>query len=248
MQVIHELLVAIAIDAMSNYDKNTHNFSSGFANGHLDQSVLTSQSSRTGIGLLQDRDEQHDTAGNCMLEPAGKSEGEESVNIESLIAKHHQAVYRFAYRLSGNSSDAEDLTQQAFMLAHQHLDQLRDPSKCLSWIFTIVRNTFFKMNRRKRPNCAANLELDIDQVSETVMEQFEFDSDRLQIALNRLSDDQRKILMMFYFEKLSYKEIAKKLDVKLGTIMSRLSRAKSKLRGSLIAVGFDMPNLPDKEL
>ncbi len=179
-----------------------------------------------------------------MLEPAENSDSSNSLDIETLIAKHHRAVYRFAYRLSGNSSDAEDLTQQAFMLAHQHLNQLRDQQKCLSWMFTIVRNTFFKMNRRKRPNCAANLELDIDQISEAAMEHLEFDTDRLQIALNRLSDEQRNILMMFYFEKLSYKQIAKKLDVKLGTVMSRLSRAKSKLRGSLIAVGFDLPYQP----
>lgn len=181
---------------------------------------------------------------NCMLESAENSEASQPLDIEALIAEHYQAVYRFAFRLSGNSSDAEDLTQQAFMLAHQHLSQLRDQQKCRSWLFTIVRNTFFKMNRRKRPSCAANLELDIDQVSEVSLEHVEFDTDRLQIALNRLSDEQRAILMMFYFEKLSYKQIAKKLDVKLGTVMSRLSRAKSKLRGSLIAVGFDLPYQP----
>ena len=182
-----------------------------------------------------------------MLEPVEKPESSNAFDIETLIAQHHEAVYRFAFRLSGNSSDAEDLTQQTFMLAHQHLGQLRDQEKCLSWMFTIVRNTFFKMNRRKRPSCAANLELDIDQFSEKELEHLDFDTERLQIALNRLSSEQRAILMMFYFEKLSYKQIASKLDVKIGTVMSRLSRAKSKLRDNLLSVGFDMPNLPDTQ-
>ena len=80
------------------------------------------------------------------------------INIHWLIENHHESVYRYAYRLTGNVSDAEDLTQQTFMMAHQRLDQLREPAKCLSWMLTIVRNSFLKMNRRQRPSCAANLD------------------------------------------------------------------------------------------
>jgi RNA polymerase sigma-70 factor (ECF subfamily) len=166
-------------------------------------------------------------------------DGIPDVDIESLIAAHHVTVYRYAYRLTGNASDAEDLTQQTFLLAHQQLHQLRESSKALSWLLTIVRNSFFKMIRRQRPNCAANLELDVDQIEQPQLKQLTIDTEKIQLAMNRLDEQQRVMLTMFYFEQLSYKQIADQLKIKIGTVMSRLSRAKAKLRGTLMMAGFD---------
>ena len=167
------------------------------------------------------------------LEPR-QPDPEQEISIHWVIENYHDSVFRYAFRLTGNSNDAEDLCQQSFLMAHQRLDQLRDSSRCLSWMFTIVRNTFFKMNRRQRPACAANLELDVDQVQEPEKDEPLFDSECLQLAFDRLEPEHRVILMMFYFEQLSYREIADKLELKIGTVMSRLSRAKSKLRGGLL--------------
>jgi len=160
------------------------------------------------------------------------------MTIEILIRDHHESVYRYAYRLAGNPSDAEDLCQQTFLLAHQKLCQLREPDKAAGWLFSIARNTFLKMHRRKRPHCAANLDLDVDQIQQPDVKDSSIDGEKLQSAFDKLGDHQRMILMMFYFEKLSYKEIAERLDVQMGTVMSRLSRAKSKLRGQLINLGI----------
>ena len=156
------------------------------------------------------------------------------ISIQWVIDEYHDSVFRYAYRLTGNANDAEDLCQQAFLMAHQRLDQLREPERCLSWMLTIVRNSFLKSNRRQRPACAANLELDVDQVQQPEKDEPFFDSESLQMAFDQLDADQRIVLMMFYFEQLSYKEIAQRLQIKIGTVMSRLSRAKKRLRGSLV--------------
>ena len=151
-------------------------------------------------------------------------------DIAALIARYHADVYRYAFRLAGNVVDAEDLTQQAFLVAHQRLHQLREPDKADRWLFAIVRSCYLKSRRRERPVAAASLELDIDNIPERVDDDSEIDSQRLQLALNELPDEFRLVLVMFYFEDCSYQEIAEQLEIPPGTVMSRLSRAKGHLR------------------
>lgn len=158
--------------------------------------------------------------------------GHTPVDIGSLVVQHHRDVYRYAYRLSGNQPDAEDLSQQTFLIAHQRLDQLRDPDKAAAWLFAILRSCYLKSQRRRRPVTAASLELDVESIPDIVSEE-EIDSDLLQSAIDELPDDNKLVLVMFYFEECSYKEIAAKLSIPIGTVMSRLARAKNRLRGRL---------------
>jgi len=147
-------------------------------------------------------------------------------DIVALVAEHHAVVYRYAYRLTGSAVDAEDLVQQAFLLAHQRLAQLREASKAAGWLMAIVRNCFLKDKRRTR--------LAEPLLDEPLDHGNEFpdwvDPERLELALNQLPDDSRAILVLFFFEDCSYKEIAESLEVPMGTVMSRLSRAKNRLR------------------
>lgn len=165
------------------------------------------------------RDENHTT---------GQSHG----SIEWLVVQYHADVYRYAYRLSGNQPDAEDLAQQTFLIAHQRLEQLREPDKAAAWLFAILRSCYLKSQRRRRPVAAASLELDVEAIPDIVTEE-EVDSDLLQLAIDELPDDYKLVLVMFYFEECSYKEIAAKLGIPIGTVMSRLARAKGRLRGRL---------------
>ncbi|QDU97627.1 RNA polymerase sigma factor [Lignipirellula cremea] len=151
-----------------------------------------------------------------------------------LIREHHQAVYGYALRLSGSPTDAEDLAQQAFLIACQKLHQVREAEKVRSWLLTVVRNAFLKSRKNPPPAPAAGLELDIDAIPEQAPETA-LDNETLQLALADLSDDYRLIVGMYYFEERSYKEIAEILGLPIGTVMSRLSRAKSRLRGQLLA-------------
>jgi RNA polymerase sigma-70 factor (ECF subfamily) len=153
--------------------------------------------------------------------------------ISSLVEEHHGMLYRYAYRLSGSAADAEDLTQQAFMIAQQKIAQLRDADSARSWLFTVLRNCFLKSVRRTRPASAGDLQLDVDEIPDRLATSEEIDSEELQAALGQLPDDFRLVLVMFYFEECSYREISEKLSLPIGTVMSRLSRAKQHLRKQL---------------
>lgn len=148
-------------------------------------------------------------------------------DIVTLVNEHHAALYRYAFRLTGSAVDAEDLVQQAFLLAHQRLAQLREESRAAAWLMAIVRNCFLKGKRRMRPS-----EPLLDEPLADDEEEFPdwVDPDQLQLALDKLPDDARLILVMYFFEDCSYKEIAEALEVPIGTVMSRLSRAKVRLR------------------
>jgi RNA polymerase sigma-70 factor (ECF subfamily) len=149
------------------------------------------------------------------------------LDIVTLVTEHHAAAYRYAFRLTGSAVDAEDLVQQAFLLAHQRLAQLRETSRAAGWLMAIVRNCFLKDKRRTRPT-----EPLLDEPLGPDEEEFPewVDPEQLQLALGQLPDEARAIVVLFFFEDCSYKEIAESLGVPLGTVMSRLSRAKTRLR------------------
>ena len=149
---------------------------------------------------------------------------------------YYSDVYRYAYRLSGTVAEAEDLTQQTFLMALQRIHQLRERSRAKAWLFAVLRSCFLKGCRKRVPTAAANLELDIGLIPEEISE-LEVDSERLQNALNELPDEFRLVLVMFYFDRCSYKEIAKELGIAQGTVMSRLARAKRQLRYKLVSTG-----------
>lgn len=155
------------------------------------------------------------------------------VDIAHLIHQHHAELYRYAYRLCGSQTDAEDITQQTFLVVQQKIHQVREPEKVRSWLFTVLRSCFLKNCRKRTPTAATNLELDVDLIPDSAGDDG-IDGDQLQQTLDELPEDYRVVLVMFYFEDCSYKEIADKLQLPIGTVMSRLSRAKSRLRHRLL--------------
>lgn len=148
-------------------------------------------------------------------------------------------VFRAAFRLSGSNADAEDLTQQTFLAAHRNLGQLREERAALGWLMAILRSCFLKECRKRRPLAADDCDIDLDLYAEELPTENEIDPEVLQNALGELSAESRSMLMMFYFEELSYREIAAATDVPIGTVMSRLSRAKEQLRRKLSDGGTD---------
>ena len=156
-----------------------------------------------------------------------------AMDIAQLVAEHHQTVYRYAYRLTGSIPDAEDLTQQVFLTAHERLGQLRRETSARSWLLTILRNYFLKSRQKRRPIPAENLQLTMNTIPAVLPDELDIDRERLQRALDELPPKYRLVLVMFYFEDCSYREIADRLDVPIGTVMSRLARAKAHLRAKL---------------
>ncbi len=172
-------------------------------------------------------------------EPAnlGAMASETSANIvtdvERWVVEHHQALYRYAYRLCGSSADAEDLTQQVYLIAQQKAAQCRNPQQVRGWLFTILRNCYLKIVRRHSLPTQVGPDFDIQQIPAEALAA-PLDTERLQDALNDLSDEFKLVVLMFYFEHRSYREIAEQLEIPTGTVMSRLARAKAQLRGKLI--------------
>lgn len=151
--------------------------------------------------------------------------------LPQLIDSYYQLVYRYAYRLSGSAPDAEDLTQQAFLVAHQKLHQLREPDRAGGWLCRIVRNTFLKTKPAGRSGVVPleNQPEPVDALGANI----DIDVEELQRAISQLSEEFRTPLILFYFEQVSYREIAQQMNIPVGTVMSRLARAKSWLRGRL---------------
>jgi RNA polymerase sigma-70 factor (ECF subfamily) len=170
----------------------------------------------------------------ALAQSPGPSSGS-VVDIAGLIAAHHAPLYRYAYRLTGMAADAEDLTQQAFLIAQQKLHQLREAERAAGWLFAILRSCYLKWRRKRFPMTSTLADLNMADVPQPVAELQAVDSEELQQVLGELHDDLRLILLMFYFEELSYKQIADELEIPIGTVMSRLSRAKQKLRERLSA-------------
>jgi len=156
-----------------------------------------------------------------------------AADLSVLVLAHHATVYRYACRLCGCPTEAEDLTQQTFLIAQQKLHQLREPERACGWLLAVVRNCFLKSARKPRPMPAANIDLNVDQLVETTPQIDRIDRGELMAALGELPDEFRLVLLMFYFEDLSYQAIADQLGLPIGTVMSRLSRAKGHLRRKL---------------
>jgi RNA polymerase sigma-70 factor (ECF subfamily) len=158
------------------------------------------------------------------------------LSVTQLVSDHLDDLYRYAYRLSGSTTDAEDLVQQTFLAAQASLDQLRDARQARGWLCTILRHAFLKSRQKRTPVPASNLGLELDGLeAASIEDDAPIDREELQRALGKLSDEFRVIVLMFYLEECSYREIAERLNLPIGTVMSRLSRAKSQLRRHLFA-------------
>jgi len=154
-------------------------------------------------------------------------------SVQRLVEDHYAALYRYAYRLSGTADTASDLTQETFCKAQAQLSQLRDPERAKAWLFSILRNAYLHQVRADRAHRLVSLE-HAGEVPQALPDPFpEVEPEKLQAALNAIPEGFRTPLILFYFEEFSYRDIAEHMDLPIGTVMSRLSRAKAHLRHRL---------------
>lgn len=159
------------------------------------------------------------------------------LDLTELVVAHYRGLYGYAYRLAGSAADAEDLVQQTFLVAQQKLDQIRDASAARSWLFTVLRNNYLKSRQRRVPLGESALEAPLEEVPQHGADESPIDEERLRQLVGELPEEFRLVIAMFYFEELSYKQIAMELELPAGTVMSRLSRAKRHLRSKLLEAG-----------
>jgi RNA polymerase sigma-70 factor (ECF subfamily) len=167
-------------------------------------------------------------------QPTRQQSSRQQLDVEALLAQHGPVLYRYAYRLTGLAADAEDLTQQVFLTALAKLDQLREPLAARAWLFSVLRRAFLRQQRKPRPQPVADLDVNVDLLVVDLPEELTFDGEELQHAIDAMPDEYKLVLVGFYFEDCSYKELARRLELPIGTVMSRLSRAKGYLRTQLL--------------
>jgi RNA polymerase sigma-70 factor (ECF subfamily) len=140
-------------------------------------------------------------------------------------------LWAFALRLSTNKHDAEDLVQRACVRALERRHQLQPETSALSWMFTIVHSLWISEIRSRRIRSRASMEWD-DELMQSVADPLAVNPEtdllhrEILQAVDALPDAQRVIMLLVAVEGLSYRDAAQVLDVPLGTVMSRLSRAR----------------------
>ena len=157
---------------------------------------------------------------------------------EQVVQEHSGRVYRLAYRLTGNRHDAEDLTQEVFVRVFRSLSSYT-PGTFEGWLHRITTNLFLDQVRRKQrirfdalPDDAGDRLAGSDPGPERAWEHNNLDHD-VQAALDTLPPEFRAAVVLCDIEGLSYEEIAATLDVKLGTVRSRIHRGRAALRQAL---------------
>jgi RNA polymerase sigma-70 factor (ECF subfamily) len=161
-----------------------------------------------------------------------------SINFEEAVLPHLDAAYNLARWLTRNAQDAEDVVQEAYLRACRFFDGYQG-GNMRSWLLTIVRNTSYtwlQQNRAQQPTTPFDEELHTDvtesQSPETLLLK-NADRQLLTQGLEVLPPVFREVLVLMELEGLSYKEIADVLGVPIGTVMSRLARARHRLRESV---------------
>ena len=168
-----------------------------------------------------------------MDQPRAEDNGRQAaLSFEELVKRHAEGLYRVAYRLTGRTDVAEDLVQESFLDAFRAMGQLRSSDSAFAWLVSILRRRrvkWLKANARMTTSPFPEVELS-GPISDPPSE---VDAEELARALDRLPDEFREPLVLFYFEDLKYREIAEALEAPIGTVMSRLARGKAALRALL---------------
>jgi RNA polymerase sigma-70 factor (ECF subfamily) len=170
------------------------------------------------------------------------SEREGTGHADAISIENIDGLYSYAYTLTRNHAEAEDLVQETYLRAIRASGRLRPDSNMKAWLFTILRNVWFNQLRqwRKAPDI---VELEPDGtgpigVADTAkgphaIYMSNIEQEQVRAAIQQLSTEFREIIILREYEELSYQEIAAILECPQGTVMSRLARARSKLRDLL---------------
>ena len=160
-------------------------------------------------------------------------------NFEQAVAPHMDAAYNLARWLTRNDDDASDVAQESLLRALRFFDGFHGGA-FRPWLLAIVRNTYLTWIRKNQPRALEPLEDDAESAGanpeELLLERV--DSDRLRRALDELPREYREVIVLRELEELSYKEIAEIAGIPIGTVMSRLARARRRLQQAVAQGGI----------
>ena len=175
-----------------------------------------------------------------------------------LVEQHYTMVYNLALRMVGNPEDAADLTQEAFLSAWRSLASFQSQSAFSTWLYRLTSNACIDFLRREKRRGALSLTTEDEEEGrelEVADQRFsperELEKKEAQRAVREgllsLSPEHRQVLLLRETQGLSYAEIAQCLSLEEGTVKSRISRGRKKLRAFLLARGNFSPPPPSKE-
>lgn len=162
--------------------------------------------------------------------------------FEQLLLEHQKNVYNLCYRMAGNPDDAMDLSQETFLRAWRCLDQYQFASAFSTWLYRLCSNICIDFLRRRRRQQTVPLTFeDADGEEQTYavpdaqplpeeQEELKLTREILQAAMAQLLPEHRAVLQLRVVNEMSYEQIADVLDIQIGTVKSRLSRARNQLK------------------
>jgi RNA polymerase sigma-70 factor, ECF subfamily len=158
---------------------------------------------------------------------------------DATVIDHLDGLYSYALVLTRNHAEAEDLVQETYVRALPAMGRLRTDSNTKGWLFTILRNVWLNQLRKWR-NGPQMIEIEGDDgVANSIVEPSKdshdlyvskVEAEQVRAAIKELPPEFREVILLREYEDLSYQEIANVLDCPVGTVMSRLGRARAKLR------------------
>jgi RNA polymerase sigma-70 factor (ECF subfamily) len=158
------------------------------------------------------------------------------LDLEAIVDRFHQPLYRFALSLSRDEIEAADLTQQTFYILAQRSHQIRDHSKVKSWLYTTLKREYLRVIRAQTSHPHVEFRPELHDSKAPVVDAVRrLDGLEVVAALKRVDPTYRAAVELFYLGEFSYKEIAEMLEIPIGTVMSRLSRGKDQLKQVLTA-------------
>ena len=180
-------------------------------------------------------------------------EGDESI-FWALYEIYKEKIYRTACLLTGNSSDADDISQETWIVAYNKIRTLKDPGKFSSWIYVILKRSAFRFLRRKKT------EVLVDEITDfREKEIYEYPAsstgtpmsnilrtereDILQRCVLSLDKKQRMVIILFYYNDFSIEQISEIMHAPPGTIKSRLHTARENLHTALQKEGLNYEDI-----
>lgn len=167
--------------------------------------------------------------------------------MDQLIRKYEKRAYQYAFRLTTNSEEASDVVGDAFVRIYAAMRNFKGNSAFTTWMYRILTNCFLDLRKRDRSRPAVSLEATLQTDDGNVERQFESSEPTADLVAERnqreatieravamLPEYQRAMVTLYHAENLSYEEIAETLDLPIGTVKSRLNRARLSLREHLV--------------
>ncbi|MGN0246907.1 MAG: RNA polymerase sigma factor [Lachnospiraceae bacterium] len=142
------------------------------------------------------------------------------------VSRYKDHLYTVAYFILNNKMDAEDAAENAILKGYEHMDQLRNPHKFKTWMITITKNEALKIKNKR-------LELPGNEKMETMMEPVWDSYNELWDIIQNLNEEYRLVVVMYYYNGLSIRDISRVLNIPVGTVKSRLNRGRELLKKSL---------------